>query len=112
MLTVAKGAAPAEGQLALAVTWEAKEGEAETIATILRQMADAVKAEPGTLVFWVHRSTENNRLFFLYELYTGEEALAAHQQTEWFKKLVLADALPRLARRERMYFKPMQPQAA
>ena len=112
MLTVAKGAAPAEGQLALAVTWEAKEGEAETIATILRQMADAVKAEPGTLVFWVHRSTENNRLFFLYELYTGEEALAAHQQTEWFKKLVLAEALPRLVRRERLYFKPMQPQAA
>jgi quinol monooxygenase YgiN len=112
MLTVAKGSAPAEGQLALAVTWEAKEGEVEIVASILGQMADAVKAEPGTLMFWAHRSTENSRIFFLYELYTDEAALAAHQQTEWFKKLVLADALPRLVRRERMYVKPMQPQPA
>lgn len=108
MLTVAKGAAPAEGQLALAVTWEAKEGEAETVASILGRMAEAVKAEPGTLMFWVHRSRENDRIFFLYELYTGEDALAAHQQTEWFKTLVLGDALPRLVRRERMYVKPMR----
>jgi len=108
MLNVAKGAAPAEGQLALAVTWEAKDGEQDTIASVLTRMAEAVQAEPGTLMFWTHRSTENDRIFFLYELYTGEDALAAHQQTEWFKKLVLGEALPRLARRERMYFKPMR----
>ena len=112
MVAIPKSAAPAEGKLALAVTWEAKEGEADTIASILTRMAEAVKAEPGTLMFWVHRSTENDRLFFLYELYTGDEALAAHQQTDWFKTLVLADALPRLVRRERMYVRPLQPQSA
>jgi len=37
MLT--QGSAPATGRLALAVTWEAKEGEADTIAEVLRRMA-------------------------------------------------------------------------
>jgi quinol monooxygenase YgiN len=106
MPELVKGSAPADGQLALAVTWEAKEGEADAIADILRQMANAVKAEPGTLVFWVHRSATNDRLFFLYELYTGEAALAAHQQTEWFKALILGQALPKLVRRERVQFVP------
>ena len=101
-----KGSAPAEGRLALAVTWEAKEEEAETIADVLRRMAEAVKAEPGTLMFWPHRSKENDRVFFLYELYTDDAAFAAHQQTEWFKTLVLGQALPRLARRERLQFTP------
>jgi autoinducer 2-degrading protein len=108
MLDVTKSSVPAEGQLALAVTWEAKEGEADAVADVLRRMADAVKAEPGTLLFWPHRSPENDRVFFLYELYVDDAAFVAHQQTEWFKRLVLGEALPRLARRERVQFKPFQ----
>jgi quinol monooxygenase YgiN len=108
MLT--QGSAPATGRLALAVTWEAKEGEADTIAEVLRRMAEAVKAEPGTLLFWPHRSPENERVFFLYELYTDESAFQAHQQTDHFKSLVLGQAVPRLARRERVQLLPLQPE--
>jgi quinol monooxygenase YgiN len=108
--TLTQGSAPAAGRLALAVTWEAKEGEAEAIAQVLRRMADAVKAEPGTLLFWPHRSPENEHVFFLYELYTDESAFQAHQQTDHFKSLVLGQALPRLARRERVQLLPLQPE--
>jgi quinol monooxygenase YgiN len=108
--TLTQGSAPAVGRLALAVTWEANEGEAEAIAEVLRRMADAVKAEPGTLLFWPHRSPENERVFFLYELYTDENAFQAHQQTDHFKSLVLGQALPRLARRERVQLLPLQPE--
>jgi len=59
-------------------------------------------------LFWPHRSPENDHIFFLYELYTDEAAFAAHQQTEWFKRLVLGEGLPRLARRERRQFKPVR----
>jgi quinol monooxygenase YgiN len=109
MPTFTKGTAPTEAGLALAVTWEAKPGEAAAIADILRRMAAAVAAEPGTLAFWPHRSPTDDHVFFLYELYTNEAAFAAHQQTEHFKTLVLGQALPKLARRERMQFIPAKP---
>jgi quinol monooxygenase YgiN len=109
MPTLTKGAAPSEAGLALAVTWEAKEGEADAVADILQRMAAAVKSEPGTLAFWPHRSTTDDRVFLLYELYTNAAAFAAHQETEHFKTLILGQALPKLARRERLQFVPMQP---
>jgi quinol monooxygenase YgiN len=108
MPELTKSAAPSNGNLALAVTWEAKDGESEAVADILRRMAESVKAEPGTLVFWVHRSTQNEKMFFLYELYADEAALEAHQQTEWFKTLILGQALPKLTRRERVYLTPFK----
>ena len=107
MTTIDKHAAPATARLAVTVTWEAKPGEGDTVADILRRMASAVRAEPGTLMFWPHRSAENDRLFFLYELYTDAAAFAAHQETAHFKALILGEALPKLARRERVQFVPM-----
>jgi len=95
------------GTFALAVTWEAKPGEGENVARLLSRMAEAVRAdEPGTLVFQPHRSPENDHVFFLYELYRDEAAFTAHQQTPHFKSIVLEQALPKLARRERLQFKP------
>ena len=107
MTTLTKHAAPANGRLAVTVTWEAKPGEADAVAEILRRMAEAVRSEPGTLMFWPHRSPTEDRLFFLYELYTDEAAFAAHQQTPHFKDFILGQALPKLARRERVQFVPM-----
>lgn len=49
-------------------------------------------------------------MFFLYELFADDAAFAAHQQTEHFKKLVVEQALPKLARRERVQLKPFRPQ--
>jgi quinol monooxygenase YgiN len=106
MPSLAKNAAPAAGHLALAVTWEAKEGEADAVADVLRRMANAVKSEPGTLLFWAHRSPSNDRLFFLYELFADDAAFAAHQETGSFKTLIVGEALPKLARRERVQFIP------
>jgi len=108
MTQLIKNAAPSDGRLALAATWEAKEGEGDAVAGILRRMADAVKAEPGTLLFWPHRSPANERLFFLYELFADDAAFAAHQQTEAFKTLVVGEALPKLARRERVQLTPFR----
>src|SRR5258708_1476417 len=85
MPDVAKSGPPAQGRLAIAATWEAKEQETDTIAEILRKMTEAVKSEPGTLLFWPHRSSSNDRVFFLYELFADDAAFAAHQQTAHFK---------------------------
>ena len=106
MMELTKSAAPAAGRVALAATWEAKEGQGDAVAEILRCMAEAVKAEPGTLLFWPHRSSANDRVFFLYELFADDAAFAAHQQTDAFKTLVVGHALPKLARRERVQLTP------
>lgn len=111
MLELMKSSAPAGGQIALAATWEAKEGQADAVADILRHMANAVKSEPGTLLFWPHRSSSNDRVFFLYELFADDAAFQTHQQTAHFKNLVVGQALPKLARRERVQFMPLQPEA-
>jgi quinol monooxygenase YgiN len=97
----------ATATVALAVTWEARAGEGDAVADILRRMAAAVRSEPGTLRFEPHRSPSNDHLFFLYELFADEPAFAAHQQTEHFKSLVLEQGLPRLVRRERVPFTPL-----
>jgi len=97
----------ATGTVALAVTWEAKPGEANAFADILARMAKAVEAEPGTLAFLPHRSPANDHIFFLYERFTDEAAFAAHQKTEHFQTLVLDQGLPKLARRERLPFTPL-----
>ena len=109
MVTLMKTSAPGGGQVALAATWQAKAGEAEAVADILRRMADAVKSEPGTLLFWPHGSSSDDRVFFLYELFADDAAFAAHQQTEHFKTLVVGEALPKLERRERVQFTPLKP---
>jgi quinol monooxygenase YgiN len=51
-------------------------------------------------------------VFFLYELFADDAAFAAHQQTEHFKTLVLGQALPKLARRERVQFLPLAAEQA
>jgi quinol monooxygenase YgiN len=109
MVTHMKTSAPGGGQLALAATWQAKAEEAEAVADILRRMADAVKSEPGTLLFWPHRSSSDDRVFFLYELFADDAAFSAHQQAEHFKTLVVGEALPKLERRERVQFTPLKP---
>jgi quinol monooxygenase YgiN len=112
MIEVTKGAAPAAGPLTLAAMWEAKDGEGDAVADILRRMADAVKSEPGTLLFWPHRLFSNDRVFLLYELFADEAAFVAHQQTDAFKTLVVGEALPKLARRECVQLPPFQRESA
>jgi len=97
----------ASGTLALAVTWEARPGEADAIADILRRMASTVRSkEPGVLRFEPHRSPSNDHVFFLYELFADQAAFEAHQQTDHFKSLIVEQGLPKLARRERVPFTP------
>lgn len=98
---------PNSANVALAIRWEAKPGEADAAAELLRRMVAAVREEPGTLMFRPHRSTENDHQFFIYELFADEAAFAAHQQTPHFKSLIVEQALPKLATRERVPFAPI-----
>ena len=108
MPMLANAKPPIAGTVALAVTWEAKPGEADAVADALDRMTAAVRAgEPGTLLFRPHRSPDNDHLFFLYELFVDQAAFESHQKTPHFQTLILGEALPKLARRERVAFSPL-----
>jgi quinol monooxygenase YgiN len=81
--------------------WRPREGEAGKIETILRELAAAVRQEPGNLQFTVHRSHDDAYELLLYEVYASEDAFAAHQRNEHFKRLVLGRAVDLLELRER-----------
>lgn len=108
MPSLANAQPPVSGTVALAVTWEAKPGQADAVANVLGRMTAAVRAgEPGTLLFRPHRSADNDHLFFLYELFVDQAAFEAHQKTPHFQTLILGEAVPMLARRERLPFTPL-----
>jgi quinol monooxygenase YgiN len=92
------------GGLAVAATWEARDGEADTVADILARFAPQARKEPGVKLFLVHRGVENPAQFLFYELFEDAAAFAAHQQTAHFKALILGEGVPRLTRRERVQY--------
>jgi quinol monooxygenase YgiN len=89
------------GKLALTALWQAKPGEEEAVAKILDQLVPQARREPGVQAFIVHRVEEDPTQFLLYEMFDDADAFAAHQETEHFRTLVVEQALPRLAKRER-----------
>jgi quinol monooxygenase YgiN len=92
------------GGLAVTATWEAREGEADTVADILARFAPKAREEPGVKLFLVHRNVTDPAQFLFYELFDDEAAFAAHQQTEHFRMLIVGEGVPRLTRRERVQY--------
>jgi quinol monooxygenase YgiN len=95
------------GTVAFTINWEAHPGQADAAVDLMRRMAEAVKSEPGLLLFQIHRSPANDHQFMIYELFTDDAAFAAHQETPHFKDLIVKQALPKLAKRERVPFTPI-----
>jgi quinol monooxygenase YgiN len=89
----------------VAITIEAKEGQADTVGALLGGLVAPTLAEPGVKLFIPYRSPNNPLLFFLFELYVNEAGWLAHQETEHFKAAI-RELLPRASRRERVPFLP------
>ncbi len=92
----------------VAITIEAKPGEADTVAAILASLVTPTMAEPGVKLFLPYRSPTSPGLFFIFELYVDEGGWAAHQETEHFKAAV-KEFLPLVTKRERVPFIPYIP---
>ncbi|WP_193597159.1 putative quinol monooxygenase [Microbacterium sp. YJN-G] len=62
----------------LHATFTARPGEGDRVAALLRDFADAVRAEPGNVVFDATQLVEDPERFFVYEEYVDEAAFQAH----------------------------------
>jgi quinol monooxygenase YgiN len=85
--------------------WEAKAGEVDALVGIIKKFLPQAQAEPGVLAFQIHQSLTEPTKFFFYEVFRDEAAFAEHSQAEHFKTLILDQAVPKLAKRERSQHK-------
>jgi len=87
--------------------WRAKDGKEDRLAEVIAEMTPPSRAEPGCRFYQAQRSTEDPRLFFLYEQYADEAGYAAHMDSEHFTRLVKGEAIPHLESRERAFYTTM-----
>ncbi|HEY0182435.1 MAG TPA: antibiotic biosynthesis monooxygenase family protein [Rhodopila sp.] len=94
----------ARGDLLVVARWTAAPGQAGKVAEILNRFLPQAQAEPGVRWFQIARATEDVGQFLFYELFADEAAFAAHSMSEHFRTLILGEALPLLADRQRMQY--------
>jgi quinol monooxygenase YgiN len=91
--------------LIVTALWEVNSGEEGTVAALLKDFLPQAQREPGVKEFQIHQNVAKPREFFFYEVFAGEAAFADHQQTDHFKNIIVGQAIPKLARRERQQFR-------
>ena len=92
------------GGLLVVAQWEAKEGQADKVAGVLARFLPEAQREEGAMMFLISRSKDNPAQFLFYELFRDEAAFKAHQEAAHFKTYIAGQALPLLAKRERMQY--------
>ena len=92
------------GGLLVVAQWEAKEGQADKVAAILDDFLPEAQKDPGAKLFLIGRNKDNPAQFLFYELFRDEAAFKAHQDSAHFKTHIAGEALPLLAKRERLQY--------
>ena len=85
--------------------WQVNPGEEAAIAGLLKDFLPKAQQEPGVKEFQIHQNATKPEEFFFYEVFAGEAAFAEHQQTRHFKEIIVGQAIPKLAKRERAQFR-------
>jgi quinol monooxygenase YgiN len=95
--------------IAISSRWQVTDGEQEAVAAAVAALIPQTRAEPGLVLLHAHRDPEDSRVFYFYEQYVDEEALAAHAETRHFKRYARDICLPRLEGRERHTYVTWEP---
>ena len=98
---------PESDKLVFTVTWQVRPGAEQAAADIAARFAPEARKEPGVELLMVSRNADDPSRFLFYEVFSDEEAFAAHQNTPHFRKMILEEALPLLAQRERVRYSPL-----
>ena len=91
--------------LVVTAFWEVNPGEEGAIARPSERLSSASPARARREGIPDPPEHRKPRKFFFYEVFAGEAAFAEHQQTEHFKNIIVGQAIPKLAKRERSQFR-------
>jgi quinol monooxygenase YgiN len=89
------------GSLIVVARWKTAAGQANKVAEILSRFLPQAQAEPGVKLFLIGRDKADADQFLFYEVFAAEGAFQAHQASDHFKTLIVGQALPLLADRQR-----------
>jgi quinol monooxygenase YgiN len=64
----------------------AQPGKRDEVVAALAPMIEAVKEEPGTLVYAMHTDNADADVVWFYELYDSQDSLAAHGGSQAMKE--------------------------
>ena len=73
-------------QVALLARVRAKEGRGNELIAAFQPLLEQVENEPGTLMYVMNRSKDDPDVFWVSELYTDDDAFAAHSGSEAMAK--------------------------
>jgi len=98
---------PIGGKLAFTVAWETRPGNEDAASDIVARFAPLARAEDGLELLVVSQNAADTRQFLFFEVFRDAAAFEAHQHTAHFKKMILEDALPLLAHRQRVEYRTL-----
>ena len=78
-------------KVAVVARVKAKKGQGEELIAAFRPVLQRAEEEQGTLLYALNRSKEDPDLFWVCELYTDDDAFAAHAGSD-----AMAAAAPRM----------------
>ena len=74
-------------------------GTENEVLSLVDELVDASRTEPGNLAFEVYRGVRNPETYVLLERYASNEALAAHRASPHFRRIVGEQLVPLLVDR-------------
>lgn len=72
------------------VRFVAQSGQRDALIAALRPMFEAVRSEPGTLLYLMHTSPADPDVVWFYERYADEAAFEVHRTTKAHDEALLA----------------------
>lgn len=88
-------------------TWTAKAGREHVVREAIEELAPASRAEPGNLLYQPFVDPGTPLTFKFFEVYRDEAALAAHTDSEHFRRLAFGKAIPELESRVRETYRTL-----
>jgi quinol monooxygenase YgiN len=86
--------ASSHGEIISSIHFTFAAEDADKAESMLRELRDASRKEPGVIRFEVARGVEKTNVFALWEAYNDKAAYDAHVATQHFKRLVINGIRP------------------
>lgn len=80
--------------------WQVKQGNLETVVSLLKEAVAKSSAEEGNLKYEVYQGNDNENILMLFEEYKNQEALEFHRNSAHFQDVVVGKIVPLLENRE------------
>jgi quinol monooxygenase YgiN len=91
----------------VAATWTCEPGKEDVVRDAIEKLTPPSRAEEGNVFYQAYQDPAEPTVFRLFEIYTDEDAYAAHGASEHFATYGHGQAIPVLTNRERAFYETL-----